>query len=85
MTWFWPLGVGFAFGIGLHRERPSVEEKIVFERHRRLLWVVYCFDSGFSITTGRSMAVLEGFIDKPLPRNIYDRVSHYLGNTFPKF
>ncbi|RSL83849.1 hypothetical protein CEP51_004255 [Fusarium floridanum] len=55
------------------RERTSAEDKIALERHRQLFWVVYCFDSGFSITTGRPMAVLEGFIDQALPRNIDDR------------
>ncbi|RMJ18079.1 hypothetical protein CDV36_002240 [Fusarium kuroshium] len=67
------LAQRIAFGIGLHRERPSAEDKIALERHRQLFWIVYCFDSGFSITTGRPMAVLEGFIDQALPRNIDDR------------
>ncbi|KAJ4178465.1 hypothetical protein NW755_013180 [Fusarium falciforme] len=67
------LAQRIAFGIGLHRERPSAEDKVAFERHRQLFWVVYCFDSGFSITTGRPMAVLEGFIDQALPRNIDDQ------------
>ncbi|KAI8656372.1 Zn(2)-C6 fungal-type domain-containing protein [Fusarium sp. Ph1] len=67
------LAQRIAFGIGLHRERSSVDDKIVFERHRQLFWIVYCFDSGFSITTGRPMAVLEGFIDQALPRNIDDQ------------
>ncbi|KAM5354316.1 hypothetical protein ACJ41O_000965 [Fusarium nematophilum] len=64
------LAQRIAFGIGLHREKAAAEDSILLERHRQLFWIVYCFDSGFGITTGRPMAVLEGLIDQSLPRNI---------------
>lgn len=64
-----------AVGIGLHREKSSSDDTIMFERYRQLFWTVYCFDSGFNITTGRPIAAMEGFIDQSLPRNIDDRVS----------
>jgi hypothetical protein len=31
------------------------------------------------------MAVLEGFIDQALPRNIDDQVSHHLANMFLEY
>lgn len=66
-----------AVGIGLHREKPlATEDTIMLERNRQLFWVLYCFDSGFNITTGRPIAAMEGFIDQSLPRNIDDRVSY---------
>lgn len=65
-----------AVGIGLHREKaPAAEDTILLERHRQLFWAVYCFDSGFNITTGRPIAAMEGFIDQGMPRNINDQVS----------
>lgn len=67
-----------AVGIGLHREKTAVEDTVLFERYRQLFWAVYCFDSGFSITTGRPIAAMEGFIDQNLPRNIDDKVRRRL-------
>ncbi|KAF4458378.1 C6 transcription factor [Fusarium albosuccineum] len=67
------LAQRIAFGLGLHRERSSAEDKLLFERYRQIFWIVYCFDSGFGITTGRPMAVLEGCTDQALPRNIDDQ------------
>ncbi|KAF5002710.1 hypothetical protein FDECE_10540 [Fusarium decemcellulare] len=67
------LAQRIAFGLGLHRERSTAEDKLLFERYRKIFWIVYCFDSGFGITTGRPMAVLEGCIDQALPRNIADQ------------
>jgi transcriptional regulatory protein GAL4 len=63
-----------AVGIGLHREKTTAGDIIKFERDRLLFWTVYCFDSGFSITTGRPIAAMDGFIDQSLPRNIDDQV-----------
>ncbi|RSL54342.1 hypothetical protein CEP54_009940 [Fusarium duplospermum] len=63
------LAQRIAFGIGLHRERPLAEDKIALERHRQLFWIVYCFDSGFSITTGRPMADCDNSSVVPTPVN----------------
>lgn len=62
-----------AFGLGLHREPPNAVNNMLHERRRQLFWTVYCFDSGFNITTGRPPTVTEGFIDVKLPRNVDDK------------
>lgn len=62
-----------AFGLGLHREPPNAVDNMLHERRRQLFWTVYCFDSGFNITTGRPPTVTEGFIDIRLPRNVDDK------------
>lgn len=62
-----------AFGLGLHREPPNAVDNMLHERRRQLFWTVYCFDSGFNITTGRPPTVTEGFIDIQLPRNVDDK------------
>lgn len=48
------IAVRMAIGLGLHRELPSWNITS-FEREvrRRVWWVVFCFDSGASITFGR--------------------------------
>lgn len=61
-----------AFGLGLHREPPNAVDNMLHERRRQLFWTVYCFESGFNITTGRPPSVIEGFIDTRLPRNVDD-------------
>lgn len=65
-----------ALGLGLHRELPTgtVEDTLSNERRRVLWWIVYCFDSGYSITTGRPITVSDSFIETRLPRNIDDSV-----------
>lgn len=63
-----------AIGLGLHREVPSQVQKdiVARERRRQVFWTLYCFDSGFSITTGRPTVMHDAFIDTHLPRNIDD-------------
>ncbi|KAI0874084.1 fungal-specific transcription factor domain-containing protein [Hypoxylon argillaceum] len=59
-----------ALGLGLHREVPNAVDTVENERRRSLFWVMYCFDNGFNITTGRPPTLSDGFIDTQLPRNI---------------
>jgi transcriptional regulatory protein GAL4 len=67
-----------ALGLGLHREAPAqtAADTLLNERRRVVWWIVYCFDSGFSLTTGRPVTVLDSFIETRLPRNIDDSVRH---------
>lgn len=71
------IGIAYkmALGLGMHRESPDLEDNVGHERRRQLFWVVYCFDSGFNITTGRPPYAQEGIIDTLLPRNINDKVT----------
>jgi transcriptional regulatory protein GAL4 len=64
-----------AIGLGLYREVPSRTQNdiVAHERRRQVFWTLYCFDSGFSITTGRPTTISDIFIDAHLPRNIDDR------------
>ncbi|KAI0487007.1 fungal-specific transcription factor domain-containing protein, partial [Xylaria cf. heliscus] len=62
-----------ALGLGLHREVSNEVNTIENERRRSLFWVMYCFDNGFNITTGRPPTLSDGFIDTQLPRNINDK------------
>jgi transcriptional regulatory protein GAL4 len=64
-----------ALGLGLHREVPKAVDTVEYERRRSLFWVMYCFDNGFNITTGRPPTLSDGFIDTQLPRNIDYKVS----------
>ncbi|KAJ8119396.1 hypothetical protein ONZ43_g3643 [Nemania bipapillata] len=59
-----------ALGLGLHREVPKAVDTVEYEMRRSLFWVMYCFDNGFNITTGRPPTLSDGFIDTRLPRNI---------------
>jgi transcriptional regulatory protein GAL4 len=68
------LAYRLALGIGLHREVACAQNTIGHERRRQLFWTMYCFESGFNITTGRPPTMTDGFIDISLPRNIYDKV-----------
>ncbi|KAF4335485.1 C6 transcription factor [Fusarium beomiforme] len=70
------IGIAYkmALGLGLHRESSELEDNFGVERRRQLFWVVYCFDSGFNITTGRPPYAQEGIIDTQLPKNIDDKV-----------
>ncbi|KIW03088.1 uncharacterized protein PV09_05733 [Verruconis gallopava] len=63
-----------AVGLGLHKELPHFEDDDTVDRERRrqIFWILYCFDSGFSITTGRPIMISDTFIDTRLPRNIDD-------------
>jgi hypothetical protein len=67
-----------ALGLGLHREPPggmTSSEPFSNQRRRAIWWIVYCFDSGFSFTTGRPIMVSDTFIETKLPRNVDDSVS----------
>ncbi|KAK1984431.1 fungal-specific transcription factor domain-containing protein [Colletotrichum cereale] len=65
-----------ALGLGLHREPSGPDDTLGHERRRQLFWIIYCFESGFNITTGRPPAMSKDFIDTRTPRNIDDRVPH---------
>ncbi|PYH90235.1 hypothetical protein BO71DRAFT_422438 [Aspergillus ellipticus CBS 707.79] len=68
------IGIAYrmALGLGLHREPLTRPDALVNERRRVVWWVVYTFDSGFSITTGRPLMSADCFIETRLPRNIED-------------
>lgn len=70
------LGIAYrvALGLGLHREIGGMSDVPPFalQRRRILFWTLYCFDSGFSITTGRPIMVADSFIDVHKPQNIDD-------------
>ncbi|KAJ8133430.1 hypothetical protein O1611_g188 [Lasiodiplodia mahajangana] len=59
-----------ALGLGLHREVVNALDTVENERRRSLFWVMYSFDNGFNITTGRPPTLSDGFVDTHLPRNI---------------
>lgn len=69
------IGIAYriALGLGLHREPSNAVDNMLHERRRQLFWTVYCFDSGFNITTGRPPSVTEGFVNIQLPRNVDDK------------
>lgn len=80
------IGLAFrmALGLGLHREFPAQaagEDTLAKERRRQVWWVLYCFESGFSITTGRPTTTSDAFADVRMPRNIDDSVCDKL--AFP--
>ncbi|KAG4253833.1 hypothetical protein FPRO03_07793 [Fusarium proliferatum] len=70
---FTGIAYKMALGLGMHRESPKLQDNVGLERRRQLFWVLYCFDSGFNITTGRPPYAQEGIIDTALPRNIDDK------------
>ncbi|GAB7364846.1 hypothetical protein MBLNU230_g5639t1 [Neophaeotheca triangularis] len=63
-----------ALGLGLHREPGGSgdQNSLAIHRRRVLFWCLYCFDTGFSITTGRPILVSNSFIDIQFPLNIDD-------------
>ena len=65
-----------ALGLGLHREPPieTMGDTLANERRRAVWWIVYSFDSGFSLTTGRPLMSSDCFIETRLPQNIEDSV-----------
>ncbi|GLA29962.1 hypothetical protein AnigIFM63326_008156 [Aspergillus niger] len=73
------IGIAYrmALGLGLHREpvRESTLDTLSTERRRVVWWIVYSFDSGFSLTTGRPLMSSDCFIETQLPRNIEDSAS----------
>jgi transcriptional regulatory protein GAL4 len=72
---FTGIAYKMALGLGMHRESPKLQDNVGLERRRQLFWVLYCFDSGFNITTGRPPYAQEGIIDTALPSNIDDKVA----------
>ncbi|KAF4628358.1 hypothetical protein G7Y89_g9791 [Cudoniella acicularis] len=71
------IGIAFrmALGLGLHREIASAEGEqntLNKEIRRRIWWILYMVDSGFSITMGRPTTASDAFIDVRLPQNIED-------------
>ncbi|UCK58085.1 hypothetical protein AFCA_000954 [Aspergillus flavus] len=70
------IGIAYrmALGLGLHREPPAgaKTDSLFHERRRVIWWIVYCFDTGFGITTGRPVMASDSFIETCLPRNIDD-------------
>ncbi|KAK2590407.1 hypothetical protein QQS21_011912 [Conoideocrella luteorostrata] len=80
------IGIAYrmALGLGMHREMTDPrQDTLRAERRRLLFWILFCFDSGLSITTGRPMANIDSFIDVKLPRNIDDS-SLDLGESIPE-
>lgn len=73
------IGIAFrmALGLGLHREISSIsgeKNTLSKEIRRRVWWILYMVDSGFSITMGRPTTASDAFIDVHLPQNIEDSV-----------
>ncbi|PWY87231.1 hypothetical protein BO94DRAFT_585784 [Aspergillus sclerotioniger CBS 115572] len=79
------IGIAYrmALGLGLYRELPPGKSELLFhERRRALWWIVYCFDSAFSLTIGRSV-MGSNFIETRLPRNIDDSTCILSSNLPP--
>ncbi|RAK97674.1 uncharacterized protein BO80DRAFT_413970 [Aspergillus ibericus CBS 121593] len=68
------IGIAYrmAIGLGLHREPPTdvIGDTLAIEMRRAVWWIVYSFDSGFGLTTGRPVMSSDCFIETRLPRNI---------------
>lgn len=67
-----------ALGLGLHREistSDGEQNTLSKEIRRRVWWVLYMVDSGFSITMGRPTTASDAFIDVKMPQNIEDSVT----------
>lgn len=72
------LASRMALGLGMHREvSDSSPDTLARERRRHIWWVLYCFDSGFSITTGRPITANDTSIDVSMPRNFDDTEADY--------
>jgi transcriptional regulatory protein GAL4 len=74
------IGIAFrmALGLGLHREIPDLDNEhntLNKELRRRVWWILYMVDSGFSITMGRPTTASDAFIDARFPLNIDDSVT----------
>jgi transcriptional regulatory protein GAL4 len=73
------IGIAFrmALGLGLHREINTNENEpntLNKEIRRRVWWILYMVDSGFSITMGRPITASDAFIDVKYPQNVEDSV-----------
>ncbi|TVY84637.1 Regulatory protein GAL4 [Lachnellula suecica] len=71
------IGIAFrmALGLGLHREiSPNDIEQNTLNKEirRRVWWILYMVDSGFSITMGRPTTASDAFIDVRYPQNVDD-------------
>ncbi|KAJ5085857.1 Lactose regulatory protein LAC9 [Penicillium argentinense] len=65
------LAVRMAYGLGLHKDHPSVEGNLLYrEIRRRTWWCLYIFDAGSTITFSRPLAIPSAGIDSKLPLNI---------------
>ena len=72
------IGIAYrmALGLGMHREVTQLKQNTLqVERRRLLFWVLFCFDSGLSITTGRPTTSIEAFVDLRIPQNFDESVS----------
>lgn len=73
------IGIAYrvALGLGLHREvsPDKTVEGFAPQQRRLLFWTLYCFESGFSITTGRPILVSDSFINIRKPQNVDDSIS----------
>jgi transcriptional regulatory protein GAL4 len=73
------IGIAYrvALGLGLHREVSPDRKMASFtlQQRRLLFWTLYCFESGFSITTGRPILVSDSFIDIHKPQNVDDSLA----------
>ncbi|PWY82332.1 hypothetical protein BO83DRAFT_395474 [Aspergillus eucalypticola CBS 122712] len=64
-------------GAHLTVQAESTHDTLSSERRRVVWWIVYSFDSGFSLTTGRPLMLSDCFIETELPRNIEDSVTDF--------
>ena len=74
------IALRMALGLGLHRELALSDPTItdfVRQRRRQVWWVLFCFDSGFSITTGRPLMVSDASSDVLIPGNCEDTDAEY--------
>lgn len=67
------IAMRMALGLGMHREASCISaDTLSRERRRHIWWILYCLDSGFSITTGRPITANDTSIDVSVPRNFDD-------------
>ncbi|CAI7645337.1 unnamed protein product [Penicillium manginii] len=67
------LAVRMAYGLGLHKDHPSVEGNLLYrEIRRRTWWCLFIFDAGSTITFSRPLAIPSAGINTKLPFNILE-------------
>ncbi|KAJ5678870.1 hypothetical protein N7462_007114 [Penicillium macrosclerotiorum] len=65
------LAVRMAYGLGLHKDHPSIDGNLLYrEIRRRTWWCLYIFDAGSTITFSRPLAIPSAGLDSKLPLNI---------------
>jgi transcriptional regulatory protein GAL4 len=72
------IAIRMALGLGLHRDTSDKSIRhntLAQEQRRRVWWILYMIDSGFSITMGRPVSTSESMISTRLPINVDD--SHF--------